>query len=250
MSETKPVLYIFAISHYCEKARWALDYLGIGYELRHVAPGEHGRIAKALGAPRSSVPFLSVGGQVIQGSAEIIDWAENASSSDSRRLTPEDERDACLKIEQRIDDVAGVHVRRFFYSEAIVDYPETVRPIFTRDLPLRKKLLTSIFWEKIRKIMIKRMDLGPRQGQESKLITEGELDWIDELLSDGRRYLIRKVFSRADIAVASLLAPLAKPPEHPAYGRLEHPPHVASIVAGWENRPAMAWVRDIYARHR
>ena len=31
---SKPVLNIFRISHYCEKARWALDYLDIDYELR------------------------------------------------------------------------------------------------------------------------------------------------------------------------------------------------------------------------
>ena len=250
MSETKPILYVFAISHYCEKARWALDYLGIDYELRYAAPGEHGKIANELGAPRSSVPFLHVGDQVIQGSAEITDWAENTSTSDSRRLTPDDEHDTCLQIEKRIDEVAGVHVRRFYYSEAIVDYPGTVRPMFTRDLPLKKKLLTSIFWGKICKIMIERMDLGPRQAQESKHITEGELDWVDELLAGGRRYLVGEEFSRADIAVASLLAPLAKPPEHPTYGKIVHPPYVASIVAGWEHRPSIAWVRDIYARHR
>jgi len=26
-----PRLYIFPISHYCEKARWALDYLNVDY---------------------------------------------------------------------------------------------------------------------------------------------------------------------------------------------------------------------------
>jgi len=73
MPSITPVLYVFAISHYCEKARWTLDYLGIDYELRHVAPGEHGQIAKKLGAPRTSVPYLSTGDEVIQGSADIID---------------------------------------------------------------------------------------------------------------------------------------------------------------------------------
>ncbi len=31
-------LYEFAISHYCEKVRWALDYKGVAYESRVLAP--------------------------------------------------------------------------------------------------------------------------------------------------------------------------------------------------------------------
>jgi glutathione S-transferase len=243
-------LYLFAISHYCEKARWALDYLGIQHELCFVAPGEHARIAKKLGAPRSSVPYLSLNDQVIQGSADIIDWADNATSMKDRRLTPDTGRNESDQIEKRIDDVVGVHVRRFYYSEALVEFPQTVRPIFTRNLPFHKKLLISLGWGKIRQFMIARMDLGAQQGQESAKIVAGELDWVDGLLADGRQYLVGGRFSRADMAVASLLAPLALPPQHPAYSGLKHPPRLASTVSGWEHRPTLKWVREIYAKHR
>jgi glutathione S-transferase len=247
MNESTPVLYIFAISHYCEKARWALDALGVDYELRHVAPGEHIEIAKKLGAPRSSVPYLSLDGQVIQGSADIISWAEKVSSSDTS-LTPDAE--ACEQIEKRIDDIAGVHVRRFYYSEALVEHPSTIRPIFTRDLPLMKKLMICLGWGKIRKIMISRMDLGAQQGEESKNILNDELNWIDELLADGRSYLVGDRFSRADIAVASILAPLALPSAHPVYSRLEHPPRMAQELSDWESRRSFKWVHDVYKKHR
>ena len=125
----KPTLYIFAISHYCEKARWALDYLGIDYDLRYVAPGEHGQIAKRLGAAKTSVPYLGVGERVIQGSADIISWAESMPSSNGERLTPEVDILVGADIEKRADDIAGVHIRRFYYSEALVEHPSTVRPI-------------------------------------------------------------------------------------------------------------------------
>ena len=136
------------------------------------------------------------------------------------------------------------------WPATFVEFPETVRPIFTRDLPLSKKLLIRMAWGKIRNLMIERMDLGTTQGQESKEITEGELDWIDSLLSDGRKYLVGDAFSRADIAVASLLAPLVLPPKHPVYVRVKHPPGMAQAVAGWERRPSLQWVREIYAKHR
>jgi glutathione S-transferase len=250
MPASTPALYVFAISHYCEKARWALDYLDIDYDLRHVAPGEHGQIARNLGAPHSYVPYLCVEGQVVQGSADIIDWADNATSSTEKRLTTDAVQEECARIEKRLDDIAGVHIRRFFYSEALVEHPGTVRPIFTRDLPLRKKLLISMIWGKIRKLMIAKMDLGAKQGQESRDITEGELDWVDDLLSDGRNYLVGDRFSRADIAAASLLAPLALPPKHPTYKYIKHPPRMAMDVANWDQRPSMQWVRKIYEQFR
>lgn len=62
-----PVLYVFNISHYCEKARWALDYFGIQHEARHVMPGAHRIIAKKLGARRGSVPFLQTDDGRLQG---------------------------------------------------------------------------------------------------------------------------------------------------------------------------------------
>jgi glutathione S-transferase len=244
------VLYIFAISHYCDKARWALEYLGINYELRHVAPGEHRMIAKKLGAAGSSVPYLNTGRQVIQGSANIIDWADAMTTSSDRRLTPDIGYEECRKIENRIDDIAGVHVRRYYYSEALVEYPETVRPIFTRNLSLYKKLLIGFGWGKLRNIMIVGMDLGTEQGRESRDIIEGELEWIDGLLSDGRKYLVGNQFSRADMAVASLLAPLVLPPQHPTYAKMKHPPKMAQDIAGWAQRPSLSWTRQIYAQHR
>lgn len=245
-----PVLYVFAISHYCEKARWVLDHLGVDYTLRHVAPGEHARIAKQLGAPNSSVPYVSVDGHVIQGSANITSWAESLPAAGEERLTPEVELELWTDIEKRIDDIAGVHIRRFYYSEALVEYPDTVRPIFTRNLKFPKNILIRFGWPKIRKIMISRMDLGKIQGDESKVIVAAELDWIDSLLADGRTYLVGERFSRADIAVASLLSPLALPPEHPVYNNLSHPPRLAQQVAEWRDRRSLQWTRRMYAMHR
>jgi glutathione S-transferase len=238
-----PVLFVFAISHFCEKARWALDEFGVDYTLRHVAPGEHAEIAKKLGAPKSSVPYLSVDGNVIQGSANIISWAAEKTGATSFS-------DGCAEIEARIDEIAGVHVRRYYCSEALVEHPSTVRPIFTRDLTFVKKLMITLAFGRIRKIMIARMDLGARQGEDSKRLLIGELEWLDGMLADGREYLVNNAFSRADLAVASIFSPLAMPPEHPVYGRLELPPRVASDVARWKQRPCLQWVRDIYAKHR
>lgn len=246
----KPVLYVFSTSHYCEKARWALDYLAIDYQVKYLAPGLHMLIAKRLGARRSSLPILKAGGQLIQGSSDIIHWAEATASDNSKCLTPDNQRQQCLDIEKRLDDISGVHIRRYYYSEALVDHPQTIQAIFSKSLSGIQKLLLAGTWGKIRKLMIKGMDLGPDQRQESKDIIDGELQWLDELLSDGRRFLAGGQFSRADITAASLFAPLVLPEKHPTYADLKLPPGVIEDVSDWERRPVLNWIRELYAEYR
>jgi glutathione S-transferase len=246
-----PDLYVFAISHYCEKARWALDHLGVEHALRHLPPGPHVEAAKQLGAAGSSLPILVSEGRVVQGSGAIIDWAEAAVADPSKRLSPDSElEEACRALEQRLDDVAGVHVRRYYYSEAIVDHPDTVRPIFARDLGPSERRALEESWGLVCQLMTGAMDLGPEQREESRRIVEGELDWLDGLLGDDRRFLVGDRFSRADITAASLLAPLALPKEHPTYGMLEVPPKARAGLALWAGRPTLTWVRRIYREHR
>ena len=246
-----PVLYVFAISHYCEKARWALDSLGVQYELRHLAPGSHAQVARRLGAAGSSLPLLVSDADVIHGSGAIIDWADSAITDPSKRLSPDSElMDECRALEQRLDDVAGVHVRRYYYSEAIVDHPDTVQPIFTRDLAPSERRSLVENWELVCRLMTGAMDLGREQREESRRIVEAELDWLDGLLADGRRFLLGDRFSRADVTAASLLAPLALPKEHPTYGLLEIPPRARADLALWAGRPTLAWVRQMYRRKR
>lgn len=246
-----PVLYVFAISHYCEKARWALDSVGVEYELRHLPPGSHVQVAEDLGAASSSLPFLVAEGRVVHGSDAIMDWAASAAADSSKRLNPDSEfEEECRALETRLDDVTGVHVRRYYYSEALIDHPLTVLPIFTKDLAVLEGESLEENWGLVRQVMMGMMDLGPEQRQESRRIVEGELDWFDGLLNDGRRFLLGERFSRADMTAASLLAPLALPEEHPTYGMLSVPPLASADLALWSTRPTVVWVREIYSAHR
>ena len=245
----KPILYIFNISHYCEKARWALDHFGIAHQPQHVMVGTHRRIARKLGARRGSVPFLATAEGVVAGSSAIIDWGESRRAADAPSLAGDDPEQA-RAIEKRLDDIAGVHVRRFYYSDALTSDPASVRPLFSDGLPLWQRMAVRLAWPKVVPMMVKGMDLGPAQGLESRAILEGELAWLDGLLADGRPFLAGAQFSRADITAASLLAPLVAPKEHPVYASLVLPPALAATVLPWAQRPTMRLVRDMYATRR
>jgi glutathione S-transferase len=245
----RPVLYVFAISHYCEKARWALDFLGIDYRLEHLCPGPHVKFARGLGMTDTSLPILVDGALALQGSSRIIDWAQAQSTSATHNLAADDDA-AGRAIEQRLDDVLGVHVRRYYYSDALLTQPETVRTMFTRCLPWHQRLILHLAWGKIVKLMIRGMDLGPGQRLESRQIVETELDWLDGLLADGRQYLLGDHFSRTDLCAASLLAPLALPPQHPSYRQLQVPETTAAELEIWKQRACVQWVKEMYRRYR
>jgi glutathione S-transferase len=252
-----PTLYVFAISHYCEKARWALDYLRINYLLEYLPPGMHRRATKKMGANTSALPILQVGTQIIQGSTDIITWAEDNKGLDANSLNSETNSEANMtfdldgmEIEKRLDDVLGVHVRRYYYSEAMLDYPHLVRPIFVKDLKPFQQKMTNIGWGMIRNAMIRAMDLGHAQGLESRQYVAQELDWLDQLLADGRPFLNGSRFSRIDITAASLLSPLVKPEEHPTYAHINWPPNVAVDCEAWRERPCFQWVNELYRKYR
>jgi len=244
-----PVLYVFNISHYCEKARWALDHFGIEHEVRHVMPGAHRAIAKKLGAKRGSVPFLQTGDGVIAGSAAIIDWCELHNAGGRPSLSGADAQ-AVRETEKRLDDVVGVHVRRFYYSDALLNAPACVRPIFSNGLPLFQRMAVTLGWSRIVPLMIKGMDLGTAQGLQSRAVIEAELDWLDGLLADGRPYLHADPWTRADLTAAALLAPLVAPKEHPIAAKAFFPSGVRQAMKDWEKRPALQFVSRMYANHR
>lgn len=69
-----PLLLTLPPSHYCERARWALDRSGIRYIEERLAPGAHILRLKRLGAATTSLPLLLFpDGSICQGSDLILD---------------------------------------------------------------------------------------------------------------------------------------------------------------------------------
>ena len=79
MVPTKPILVVFGISHFCEKARWALDWHGIPYTEIAWPPGVHRALLKYYGAQGSSLPVL------LDGTPSL---KEAAQSSTGERAKP------------------------------------------------------------------------------------------------------------------------------------------------------------------
>jgi glutathione S-transferase len=108
-------LYQFQFSHFCEKARWALDYKCLPHVRKNLLPGLHMRVARKL-APRNCLPILVDNGTVVQDSTSIITFLDEKYPD--RPLTPRDAREAkeALEWEEYLDDEIGVPLRLWFYT--------------------------------------------------------------------------------------------------------------------------------------
>lgn len=249
----KPVptrLVTFGLSHYCEKARWALDWHGIAFDEVGWPPGLHLVLARRLGARQSSLPILVADGELVQGSGDIIDWTERQAEPGERSLLLADDPATARSIETRADREIGVHVRRLLYSEVLPQQAHLVKPWLLLNTSPGHRLVGMLTWPIVRKRMIEAMDTRPEAAPESRARLEVELDWLDELLRDGRRFLAGDRFSRVDLTVASLLAPFARPDQAPIYQGLTLPAALQRDVERWRDRPGIAWVRAMYQQYR
>ena len=239
------ILHQFPISHYCEKVRWALDYKGVRYRVKNHLPGLHlKKVSRLAGA--SSVPVIQNGKDVVQGSAAIISYLDRHFPE--RPLTPADEAVAAeaIRWEGFCDEQVGPHVRRYCYH-TLLDYPDLVIPFFAQGGPLWGTLFLKGIFPKLQAVMRKAMTIREPDVSESRKVLEEAMAVLAREYAD-RPFLVGEHFSRADLAAASLLAPLFMPPE---YG-LRWPDVMPEPLQTWVDRHASLLIRypQLYAAFR
>jgi glutathione S-transferase len=240
-------LYTFNISHFSEKARWALDFEGIAYEEKVLLPGPHQFVTRRI-APKSHVPVLVHDGRVVQESSAIVDYIGERLGG--RKLTPAEPaaRERARALEAKLDQVFGAGTQRVFYSAALADR-ELVTGLFTAGGPFWARGFYAFAYPGVAAV-IKRMykandPAAVERAKQRFAETFAELDRILE----AQPYLGGDAPSRADICSAALLAPLCRPPEH----RISWPAAPAALtdfVAQFENRPTWNHALRMYREHR
>lgn len=237
----------FPHSHYCEKARWALDYKGIPFKAVAIMPGFH-MITVRRYAPKTSVPVLLSGNNVVQGSSEIIDYLEQKYPLPVLTPLDTDNRRQCFEIENTMDERLGENIRRVLYN-SLLAYPEFICNCFTQPMPRIKQYVFKVLYPVLRSkiystyvISEARVDLARREFEDAM----GEL----EKRLENRQYLVGEQFTRADLTVASMLSLLVLPPEHPFIWEEIPDPHIKTIYDGYRDHPVSVWVRKMYRDHR
>lgn len=237
----------FPHSHFCEKARWALDYKGLPFEPVAILPGFHVKTVRRY-APGTSVPVLVSNGDAIQGSGAIIDFLDDHYPDFP--LTPEDKEMGrrSREIEVAMDDRLGRPIRQILYYW-LLDHPGFIRHCFAHSLPAHKQFVFRVTYPVLRKMIYRNYVISAEKVRDSRRGFAQTLTELAETLAD-RNFLVGDQFSRADLTVAALLCLLVLPPEHPLPWLDIPDTRTRQFIAEYEDHPVSHWVRDMYRFHR
>lgn len=238
-------LHQFPVSHFCEKARWALEIKELPYRKVNLLPGPHIKKAKKMAA-RSSLPILEHDGVFIQESSEIITYLDDNFSR--RALTPEDtkEKELAVAWESFADRELGPAVRVLNYN-TLLEHPDLLIPLLADNGPWYGKWVLKPAYPKIAESMREMLKITPESVKEAENTISTGLDNLNQTLGD-QEFLVGDTFTRADLSVAALLAPLIKPDSYGVDWPEKMPEPLAGQIANFHDR--LGWVEHIYDNFR
>jgi glutathione S-transferase len=243
-----PLLWHFPISHYNEKARWALDYKGIPHRREVLSASYLPRAWWATGA--GHLPILHLEDGAVGDSTAIIAALETRCPDP--RLYPEDPAllERALALEDFFDEEIGHPVRTVLVGPLMTEggaartaevMMRGMAPGVQRAFRVMHPIFSRFYFQR-HGIHDESRSVAPdivRSGFDRVLKEKGSSD-----------YLVGDAFSVADLTAAALLAPLVGP-EGTIWATLgDLPGDVARFADEIDRHEASTWVREMYRRHR
>lgn len=247
-------LITIAFSHYCEKARWALDLRRVPYRERRYLPAMHmlatRRALRGTGAgkadrhsSRFSTPILLGAGAPVTDSTDIV-----------RHVAPDLFEDPeAVELEAYLSEKLGPHTRRVAYWFVLGD-KRLLFELARRNVSVPQSLSLRVVYPLVGGMLRKSLRVD-RAGYERSLEkTRRIADEVGARLADGRRYLVGDRFSAADLTLASMMAPAIMPPPESFGAWLPQPedlsPEPRALVEEMRAHPAGAFAMRMFAEER
>lgn len=243
----RPRLVTIAFSHFCEKARWALDLGSVDYDEIRTLPLYHvpvvlwntrgGRGTQAdRHSSRWSTPVLvTPEGRRLTDSKRITKWvSETVPGLD---LHPEAEVD---RLEAEFEQL-GVDTRRVAYH-AVLNRPEVALALVADNVDRWQAITFRWTRPLISRLLEKGLGLRDDRVRRSIERIRGTFDEVGRRL-EGRRYLVGDRFTAADLTFACLAAPILCPTRAEGYAASlppidELPSAVQSLCRELREHPA------------
>jgi glutathione S-transferase len=218
-------LITIRISHFNERARWALDRFALEYEEEPYMPLLHfAAVARVTGvrggfadphSTRFSTPvLLTDSGRVLTDSAMIVRWASDSFGTAATTLYPAARRAAIEQFEEQARERLGPHTRRVGYSIAFGN-PTLLASLADRNVgPLQARAFRYMAPALV--AMIRRRLHIDSQAPASLDHVRRFLDEVAAQLGT-RQYLFDDRFTAADLSLSALLAPLLLPTRAEGY---------------------------------
>ena len=244
-------LITIPISHFCEKARWALDRAGIAYrEERHVQ-GIHQLVARRAGGGET-VPVLVTPDGAITESEQILAWTDERTPAE-HRLYPQGpaERTEVQQLCRRFDAELGPRARRLMYVHMLPERALMLR-FNNTGVPRWEDRALRLGWPLLGRVVNSRLGIEPGIEVEDEAADWRELDYVADLLADDRPYLCGERFGAADLTFAALAAAAIVPPIYgtPLPQPDELPARTAALVERARQHPAGRYAMRLFSDHR
>ena len=244
-------LVTIPISHYCDKARWALDRAGIAYtEDGHVPMLHYPAARRAKG--RRTVPILLHDHGVAADSTDILHLVD-ARLPAERKLFPEEPelRAKVVEWEELFDRSLGPAARRWAYFHLLTD-PKLSAEILAVGTPRHEVALVRLAFPVFAGLLRRGLNITPQKAAQSLEKVQSLFAEVSSQLADGRPYLCGDRFTAADLTFASLASPMLLPDNHPMvkadYKRV--PPAMLKEIEALRATPAGRHVMRLYRDER
>lgn len=242
-------LITFPVSHYCEKARWALARLNIPYVEERHAPLFHRFATNRVGG--KSVPVLITGAQVLIDSTDILQYLD-AIAPENAKLYPiePDLLQQVKQLEALFNTQLGTATRVWAYSYTLHN-PKLASFRFTYGVPFHERVLFPLVFPLVSSMIRRKLNVTTEAAINAHTQIIRIFETVSDKLADGRTYLVGDRFTAADLTFAALSTAAIRPPEYGdaalKLSNLEQlPPQMADEVGAFREMPAGAFALRLW----
>jgi glutathione S-transferase len=246
-SSNQPRLWHFRISHYNEKVRWALDHKRWPHSRQALIPGFHIPVARWLSG-QNQLPVLEIDSRVLAGSNHIL--AEIERLRPDPPLYPADprQRQRALEIQSYFDEQVAPDLRRLFWATYVNNAADCARMATDGSSPGTRILWRALF-PFMRPLFRRNMGMSAAMLRTARERVDTYFDRLEADIGPSG-YLVGDRFGVADLAAASVMTAIIRPPEFPYPLPEPWPPELVELRDSVAGRTGFRWVLDMYARHR
>jgi glutathione S-transferase len=244
-------LVTIPISHFCEKARWALDRARVPYTEEPHVQGIHIAYALRAGGGRTVPVLVSAGGEVVGESAQIVRWADRHLDPADRLYPDGPVGIEAARIEAWLDDGLGPDGRLWMY-ELTLPLMDQLAPWIGAGTPRWERAALGSIGRALDPFIRRYLGVSAARAAAARIRVDTVFDEIARMLGDGRPYLCGERFTAADLAFAALSAAVTVPARYgsplPPLGAL--PPAMAADVRRFRDHDAGAFAARLYESER
>ncbi len=190
----------FSTSHYCRKARLALGYKGIAYQVENLTPGLHALRLKPLTGLTTLptlLPEITTAPEAIADSTQILHFLDHHQPEPSLSLEDPELNAQLWTIEDWLDESIGTATRFVYYDFRSGD---------------GKFVDPSLMSQLVIQVVRKQYDMTPPRVSLAAQRLKTGLDYLQQQWRTP--YLVGDRLTSADIAAAALLSPLMLIPHY------------------------------------